>query len=100
MNSVTTYAYDAADVMDNDNYTTVLESLVSTLSLQVAQVHSEKVSGLDHLVTAKKWGISPKKALNMICHTTQCGVCTVLHPSLSRKFKTKNHQIWTALCVQ
>ena len=33
MNSVTLYAHDAADVMDNDNYATMLESFVSTLSL-------------------------------------------------------------------
>ena len=30
LNSVTSYAYDDADVMDDDNYSTVLESFVST----------------------------------------------------------------------
>ena len=58
INAVTLYAYDAADIMDDDNYATVLESFVSTLSLQVAQVNMEKVSGLDYLVLAKKWGLS------------------------------------------
>ena len=33
INSVTLYAYDAADVMDDDNYATVLESFVITPSL-------------------------------------------------------------------
>ena len=41
------YAYDAADVMDDENYTTVLESFVSASSLQVADVNTKKVSGLD-----------------------------------------------------
>ena len=36
INSVTSYAYDAADVMDNENYATVLESFVNRLLLQVA----------------------------------------------------------------
>ena len=43
INSVTSYSYDIADVMDNDNYATVLETFVRTLSLQVAQVATEKV---------------------------------------------------------
>ena len=41
--SVTLYGYDAADVMDNNTYATVLESFVITLSLQVAKVNIEKV---------------------------------------------------------
>ena len=89
--SVTLYAYDAADVMDHDNYVTVMESFVSTLSFQVAQVNIKKVSGLKHLALAKKWGISLKKALNMIHYNTQHGVCTVLHPSLSRQLRTNDH---------
>ena len=32
IDSVILYAYDAADVMDNDNYATVLESFVIKLS--------------------------------------------------------------------
>ena len=75
--SVTSYVYDPADVMDNDNYAAMLESFVNTLSLQVAQVNAEKISGLDHLVLAKKWGISLKKALNMIHLITQHDVCTM-----------------------
>ena len=84
------YACDAADVMYNENYATVLESNVNKVSLWVAQVNTKKVSGLDHLALVKKWGISPKKTLNMILHTTQHGVCTVFHPSLSRQFRTND----------
>ena len=92
-NSVILYAYDAADVMDDNNYATVLESFVTTSSLQVAQVHTKKVSGLGHLILAKKWGNSPKKAFNTIQHTTQHGVCTVFHASLSCQFRTNDHQL-------
>ena len=80
INSVTLYAYDAADVMADDNYATVLDSYVTASSLQVDKLHTKKVPGLDHLVLA----ISPKKALNIIHWTTHHGVCTVLHPSLLR----------------
>ena len=47
-NSVTLYNYDAADVMDDDNYATVLDSYITTSSLQVAKVHTKKVPGLEH----------------------------------------------------
>ena len=70
--------------MDNNNYATVLDSYVIISSLQV----------LDHLVLAKRWGISPEKALNTIHCTTQHGVHTVLHPSLYMQFRTNNHQLW------
>ena len=54
INYVTSYAYDAAYVMDNNNYAPVLESFMSTSSLHVAQVNTKKVSGHDHLVLPKK----------------------------------------------
>ena len=76
--------YDTAGVIDDDNYATVLKSFVSTLSWQTVQVNTNKVSGIDNMVLSKKWGILSKKALNTICCTTQHGVCTVLHPFLSR----------------
>ena len=66
IDSITSYAYDAADDMDNGNYATVLERFVRALLLQVAQVSTKKVSMLNHLVLVRKWDISPKKALNMI----------------------------------
>ena len=93
MNSVTLYAFDATDYMDDDKCVTVLERFVSTSSLQVALFNTKKVSGLDHLILAKKWGISPKKAPNIIHQTTQHGTHTVFHPSLSRWFRTNDHQL-------
>ena len=71
-NSVTLYAYDAADVIDDVNYDTVLDSYVTTSSLQGANLCTEKELGLDHLVLAIRWGILPKKALNTIRWLTAC----------------------------
>ena len=42
------------------------------------------------MVLAKKWDMSPKKAHNTICCIMQHGVCTVLHPSLSRQFRSND----------
>ena len=79
------------DAINDDNYATMLESFVSTLSLQVAQDNTKNVWGIDHFVLAKKWGILPKKTFNTIHHTTHHGV---LHPSLSRQLRMKDHQLW------
>ena len=87
------YAHDVADFMDNNNFATELESFVNTSLLPLAQVNAKKVSGLDHLVLAKKWGISPKKALNTIHCSTQHGVHTVLHLSSCRQFRTNKCQL-------
>ena len=90
------YDHDIEDVMDDNNYATVLESL-NILSLQVSHVYTKQLSGIDHLVLAKKWGVSPKKALKMIHCTTEHGVFTVLHLSLSRQFRTNDHQLWSRI---
>ena len=57
INSVTSYAYDAANAIDDNNYATVLQSFLSTSSLQVAHAYKTKVSGHKHLIlaTTKTW---------------------------------------------
>jgi hypothetical protein len=42
---------------------------------------------------AKRWGIGLKTAKNTIKNTTQRMVRTVLHPSLSRRFRTNDRQL-------
>ena len=92
INSATLYASDAAYVMDDDNLATVLQNSVTISSLKVAQINTKKVP-LEHMVLAKKWGILLKKSLNMIHCTTQHGVHKKLYPSLSRQFRTNDHQL-------
>ena len=92
INLVTLYAYDAADDAIDDKFATVLEGFIIIYSIQVAQTNTKKVAALDHLVLMKKWGISPKKALNIIICTTQHSVYTVLHPSLFRQLRANYGQ--------
>ena len=79
--------------MDDDSYATLLKNFVNIWSLWVAQINAKKVLGLDHLVHAKKWSVSSKKALNTIHCITQCGVSTMLHPCLSRQVRKNYHQL-------
>ena len=89
VNYITSYTYVNLDIMNNDNFATLLECFVNTSELWVAQVNINKVLGLNHFVLAKKWDISPKKALHTICHATQW-----LYPSMPKQFRRNNQQSW------
>ena len=70
INPIILYVYDARDVIVYDNFSTVLENFVNISLLSVAQVNSEKLSVLDRLILAKKWGISPKKSFDTSLYHT------------------------------
>ena len=80
-------------MFSNNNFATV-ESHVIILSIQVAQWHTKKVPDFDHLVLAKKWGISSEEALSTIWHTTQHAVFTVLCLFLAWLLKTNDHHFY------
>ena len=45
------------------------------------------------MVLAKQWSFIPEKAQNTIQATMQRGIRTMLHPSLSRQFRTNDMNI-------
>ncbi len=61
---------------------------------RVSQVHSgPRVGGVDHVTLAKRWKISLQKARDTVRRTTQRGIRTVLHPTLSRRFRTNDRHL-------
>ena len=52
-----------------------------------------KKSSIDTIVLAKRWGITPEKAQKTIQATTQRGIRTMLHPSLSRRFRMNDQNL-------
>ena len=69
-------AYDAADVMDNDNLATALEAQIQISIVLIGMVRKPSI---DLIVLAKRWGITPEKAQK-----------TMFNPSLSRRFRTND----------
>ena len=62
--------------------------------VQVSSVSSSaKKPKINPATLAKKWGIGLDVAQNTIKKTTQRGVRTVLHPTLSRRFRTNDRQL-------
>ena len=71
---------------------TFLEDMSSRV--QISSVSSSaKKPKIDPSTLARKWGIGLDVAQNTIRKTTQRGVRTVLHPTLSRRFRTNNRQL-------
>eukprot|EP00956_Cyclotella_meneghiniana_P018312 scaffold30420_cov55-Cyclotella_meneghiniana.AAC.1 len=95
--------YEAADVNDADNFGVALEAtvqvnLVETCEPQgtynVCGVHTGKRRGaVDYVALANQWQIPLEKARNTVKCTTQLGVRTVLHPTLSRRFRTNDRML-------
>ena len=74
-------AYNAADVMDNDNIATVL---TAQIQVSIALIGTIRKPLVEPIVLAKRWGIAPEKALKTVKATMQRGIRTMLLPSLSR----------------
>ena len=67
---------------------------LATETYDVCGIHTGKRSGaVDHVTLANRWQISLEKARNTVEHTMQRGMCTVLHPTLSRRFRTNDRML-------
>lgn len=105
INSVESLAYDAVDVTDDDNFATILDANVNVSIAQVesmrlpeaerniGRVSSSQKASIDYMDLAERWCISPEKAKQTVQRTTQRGIRTTLHPSLSRRFRTNDRQL-------
>ena len=97
INSVSTTIEDMniIDFKDDDNF---CKSLVSTVkvSRKVSIVVVSRVSfskgrkRINHQTLLKNWMVYPEKALRKVNRTTQQGIRTVLHFSLSRRWRTND----------
>lgn len=100
INSVTiSTCSDAADVLSHDSFANVLKSNVNVSHIQslksrnfskvdpklgLGYVQSKRGKQVDSETLSNRWNIDRRKALNTVQRTTQRGVLTCLHPSLSR----------------
>ena len=76
-------AYDAADVMDNDNHATALKAQIQISTVLIGMVIKPSI---DPIVLAKRWGITLEKAQIFIQVATQRDIRTMLYHSLDMIF--------------
>ena len=101
---------DAVNLDSDDNLAKALDANINVSHLRVVKprkaprVSAEVGSKLGNLqsvkgkpvnaeLLAKRWGIDQRKALNTVRMTTQRGVRTVLHPSLSKRYPTNDRML-------
>ena len=109
INSVTnSTCADAVDVLSADNFATALERNVNVSHVKVHKTHtvsrvestpnlgnvySTRGKEVDSGTLSKRWNINQRKALNTVRQTTQRGVRSCLHPSLSRRMPTNDRML-------
>ena len=72
----------------------LLDDLKSHVNVNVSGVtSSERRKAIDPVTLSKKWGIGLEVAKQTVKVTTQRGIRTVLHPSLSRRFRTNDRAL-------
>jgi hypothetical protein len=84
---------DLSSVLDDG---TLLEELDdNNLNLNVSLVKSEKrdKGGIDAATLAKNWGIGIEAAKRTRIVTTQRGIIRMVHPSLTKRYKTNDRQL-------
>ena len=59
----------------------------------IASIKTSKEHRLTSDILAKRWGISQQQAQRTLQSTTQRGIRTVLHPTLSRRFRSNDRQL-------
>ena len=84
--------------IDVDSFLSVLQMNVNisstSSSKNVYDVHStSRRKSVDAELLARRWDIGLEAAKRTVKSTTQRGVRTVLHPSLSRRFRTNDRQL-------
>ena len=82
---------DASDITDDTNFGLGLENDVTVSRVRVSNsIAKPKVY---YLTLRKKWGISPDIANKTLHATTQVGIRTVFHLSLSQIFRTNDQAL-------
>ena len=74
-------AYNAADVMNNENIAT---ALAAQIQISIGLIGMVRKPSVKLIVLAKRWDITPEKAQKAIQATMQRGIRTMLHPLLLR----------------
>ena len=83
-------AYNVDDAMDNDNVATALSAQIQ---ISIGLIGTARKPSVEEIVLAKRWGITPEEPQKTIQATMQRGSRTMLHPSLSRQYKTNDRNL-------
>jgi hypothetical protein len=86
---------DLSAVLDDGTLLAELDCLTTTTDLNVSLVNSEMRdnTGVDAATLANNWGIGIETAKRTRLLTTQRGIRQMIHPSLTKRYKTNDRQL-------
>jgi len=96
INLLSSLSSDLVDVTDDENFHQVLTSKVMISSVNTSlngHIRSRNVAPIDPQTLVARWMISPDRAKRTVVMTTQRGVRTCLHPTLSHCFLTNDQML-------
>ncbi len=105
INALSSMTTDAEDITDDENFGIALEQHVTvsiagldTTKTASGHIHSKAGKPVDTEMLAKNWLTPVNSAVRTVDRTTQQGVCTMLNPTLSCRFLTKDCMLHYPLC--
>ena len=81
--------HDVSPALVDGSFATAMEDSITIASIKV----TERKTGIDPVTLARNCGIGLETAKRTVNTTTQRGIRTVLHPTLSRRFRTNDRQL-------
>ena len=83
-------AYDATDVMDNDNVATVLSAQIQ---ISIAPIGMVRKPLVEATALAERWDITSEKTHKILQATMQTGIKTILNALLLRQFRINDRNL-------
>ena len=95
ISSMSSLAMDVADITDDDNFASILESNISIFSMKsdTGAVTTRLAPTIDHETLSKCWCITPECAKATVQKRTQWGVRTCLYPLLVMQYPTNDQML-------
>jgi hypothetical protein len=84
---------DLYSVLDDRTLLAELNNITTNLNVSLVKSEMRDKSGVDASTLAKNWGIGTEASKRTRLVNTQRGIRRMIHPSLTKRYKTNDRQI-------
>jgi hypothetical protein len=84
---------DLSPVLDDGTLLAELDNITTNLNVSLVKSEMRNNTGVDAATLAKNWGIGIEAAKRTRLVTTQRGIRRMIHPSLTKRYKTNDRQL-------
>jgi hypothetical protein len=84
---------DLSPVLDDGTLLAELDNITTNLNVSLVKSEMRDKAGVDAATLAKNWGIGIEAAKRTRLVTTQRGIRRMIHPSLTKRYKTNDRKL-------